>query len=181
LPTSVNFPEVALPAHPGKHRLLHIHRKVPGVLSEINKVFADNRINIPSQYLQTNDAIGYVVIDIDAAHSDMALVKLAEVPGTIRSRVLFGWKIFREMAVKRNASPPVIRASPVGHSLRGHGGVRPSRSAGRWVRSIARQNPARCSDASLVVSPSCRTLIATLIAYPDLIEPQWPNIPSSPP
>ena len=58
--SSVNFPEVALPAHPGKHRLLHIHRNVPGVLSEINKVFADNRINIASQYLQTNDAIGYV-------------------------------------------------------------------------------------------------------------------------
>lgn len=87
--SSVNFPEVALPAHPGKHRLLHIHRNVPGVLSEINKVFSDNRINIASQYLQTNEAIGYVVIDVDAAYSDMALAKLAEVPGTIRSRVLF--------------------------------------------------------------------------------------------
>jgi len=87
--SSVNFPEVALPAHPGKHRLLHIHRNVPGVLSEINKVFAGNGINIASQYLQTNEAVGYVVIDIDAAHSDIALAKLAEVPGTIRSRVLF--------------------------------------------------------------------------------------------
>ena len=87
--SSVNFPEVALPAHPGKHRLLHIHRNVPGVLSEINRVFSDNHINIASQYLQTNDAIGYVVIDIDAAHSDTALGKLADVPGTIRSRVLF--------------------------------------------------------------------------------------------
>ena len=87
--SSVNFPEVALPAHPGKHRLLHIHRNVPGVLSEINKIFSDNQINIASQYLQTNEAIGYVVIDIDAAHSDMALAKLADVPGTIRSRVLF--------------------------------------------------------------------------------------------
>lgn len=87
--SSVNFPEVALPAHPGKHRLLHIHRNVPGVLAEINQVFAGNGINIASQYLQTNEAIGYVVIDIDAAHSDMALAKLAQVPGTIRSRVLF--------------------------------------------------------------------------------------------
>lgn len=87
--SSVNFPEVALPAHPGKHRLLHIHRNVPGVLSDINKVFAGNGINIASQYLQTNEAVGYVVIDIDAAHSDIALAKLAEVPGTIRSRVLF--------------------------------------------------------------------------------------------
>ncbi len=87
--SSVNFPEVALPAHSGKHRLLHIHRNVPGVLSEINKVFGVNNINISAQYLQTNEAIGYVVIDIDAAHSDVALAKLAQVPGTIRSRVLF--------------------------------------------------------------------------------------------
>ncbi|RYX98255.1 MAG: ACT domain-containing protein, partial [Comamonadaceae bacterium] len=70
-------------------RLLHIHRNVPGVLSEINRVFAANNINIASQYLQTNEAVGYVVIDIDAAHSDIALARLAEVPGTIRSRVLF--------------------------------------------------------------------------------------------
>ncbi|HYP69968.1 MAG TPA: NAD(P)-dependent oxidoreductase, partial [Variovorax sp.] len=87
--SSVNFPEVALPAHPGKHRLLHIHRNVPGVLSEINRVFAENSINISAQYLQTNDKIGYVVTDIDAAYSDLALEKLAQVPGTIRSRVLF--------------------------------------------------------------------------------------------
>ena len=87
--SSVNFPEVALPAHPGKHRVLHIHRNVPGVLSEINRVFSDNHINIAAQYLQTNEAVGYVVIDIDAAYSDMALAKLATVPGTIRSRILF--------------------------------------------------------------------------------------------
>ena len=87
--SSVNFPEVALPAHPGKHRLLHVHRNVPGVLSQINRVFADNNINIASQYLQTNEKVGYVVTDIDAESSDLALEKLARVPGTIRSRVLF--------------------------------------------------------------------------------------------
>jgi D-3-phosphoglycerate dehydrogenase len=87
--SSVNFPEVALPAHPGKHRLLHIHRNVPGVLQQINTVFGANNINIASQYLQTHGDIGYVVIDIDAAHSDVALAKLADVTGTIRSRVLF--------------------------------------------------------------------------------------------
>ncbi len=87
--SSVNFPEVALPAHPGKHRLLHIHKNVPGVMSEVNKVFAANHINIASQYLQTNEAVGYVVIDIDAAHSDVALARLHDVPGTLRTRVLF--------------------------------------------------------------------------------------------
>lgn len=87
--SSVNFPEVALPAHPGKHRILHIHHNVPGVLSEINRIFSDNHINISGQYLQTNEQVGYVVIDIDAASSDLALEKLADVRGTIRSRVLF--------------------------------------------------------------------------------------------
>ncbi|EZQ19638.1 phosphoglycerate dehydrogenase [Halopseudomonas bauzanensis] len=87
--TSVNFPEVALPSHPGKHRLLHIHQNIPGVMSEINQVFASNGINISGQYLQTNEKVGYVVIDVDAAYSDLALEKLNEVNGTIRCRVLF--------------------------------------------------------------------------------------------
>ena len=87
--SSVNFPEVALSSHSGKHRLLHIHHNVPGVLSAVNQVFSDNRINIAAQFLQTNEKIGYVVIDIDAESSDLALEKLARVPGTIRSRVLF--------------------------------------------------------------------------------------------
>ncbi len=86
--SSVNFPEVALPEHPGNHRLLHVHRNVPGVLAQINQVFSDNRINIAAQYLQTRESVGYVVIDIDATHSDVALAKLAEVPGTLRTRVL---------------------------------------------------------------------------------------------
>ena len=87
--TSVNFPEVALPAHPGKHRILHVHQNVPGVLSAINGVFSDNHINIAAQHLQTHEGIGYVVIDLDAASSDKALQGLAEIPGTIRCRVLF--------------------------------------------------------------------------------------------
>ena len=87
--TSVNFPEVALPAHPGKHRILHVHQNVPGVLSAINRVFSDNHINIAAQHLQTNESIGYVVIDLDAASSEQALQGLAEIPGTIRCRVLF--------------------------------------------------------------------------------------------
>ncbi|MDQ1258209.1 MAG: D-3-phosphoglycerate dehydrogenase / 2-oxoglutarate reductase [Pseudomonadota bacterium] len=56
--SSLNFPAVALPAQSGKHRLLHVHRNVPGVLSEINRVFSDNQINVSAQYLQTNEAIG---------------------------------------------------------------------------------------------------------------------------
>ncbi|WP_339338663.1 phosphoglycerate dehydrogenase [uncultured Oceanicoccus sp.] len=87
--SSINFPEVALPAHNDMHRLLHTHRNVPGVMSAINQVFAENNINIRAQYLQTTKEIGYVVIDIDAEYSELALKKLTEVNGTIRCRVLF--------------------------------------------------------------------------------------------
>lgn len=86
---SVNFPEVALTAHPGSHRLLHIHHNVPGVLSEINRVFSEQNVNVTAQYLQTNNDVGYVVIDVEQAHSNIALEQLQHVTGTIRSRVLF--------------------------------------------------------------------------------------------
>ncbi|MDM7858667.1 phosphoglycerate dehydrogenase [Thiopseudomonas acetoxidans] len=87
--SSVNFPEVALPSHPGKHRILHIHKNIPGVMGAINKVFADNNINVSGQFLQTDDSVGYVVIDIAAEHSELALSKLQEVEGTMRCRILY--------------------------------------------------------------------------------------------
>jgi D-3-phosphoglycerate dehydrogenase / 2-oxoglutarate reductase len=87
--SSVNFPEVALPGHPDAHRLVHVHANVPGILSAINKIFSDNKINIASQYLQTNDKVGYVVVDINGEYSEAALEQLKAIPGTIRCRVLF--------------------------------------------------------------------------------------------
>jgi D-3-phosphoglycerate dehydrogenase len=90
--TSVNSPEVALPAHAGKHRLLHIHRNQPGVLARVNDVFSRRGVNVATQYLQTTPHIGYVVIDVetDETTDTPALRReLAAVPGTIRTRVLY--------------------------------------------------------------------------------------------
>lgn len=87
--SAVNFPEASLPTHSGNHRLLHIHKNVPGVLSQINNIFSENKINIAAQYLMTNEKIGYVVIDVEAEYSDLALQKLKKIEGTIKSRVLF--------------------------------------------------------------------------------------------
>ncbi|AWM81522.1 phosphoglycerate dehydrogenase [Gammaproteobacteria bacterium ESL0073] len=87
--TAVNFPEVALPSQSNIHRILHVHQNIPGVMSEINKVFSDNNINVRGQYLQTNAKVGYVVIDLDAKSSELAQEKLQQVKGTIRCRVLF--------------------------------------------------------------------------------------------
>jgi D-3-phosphoglycerate dehydrogenase len=90
--TAVNFPEVSLPEHPGQHRLLHIHRNQPGVLSKINAVFSEHQINIAGEYLQTNAKIGYVVIDVESGEPGESLElkrRLEEVSGTIRTRILY--------------------------------------------------------------------------------------------
>jgi len=89
--SAVNFPEVSLPEHPRSRRLLHIHRNVPGVLSRINEVFSAGNINIDAQFLQTDSQVGYVVIDVSADEAQAGELKdrLATIPGTLRSRVLY--------------------------------------------------------------------------------------------
>ena len=89
--SAVNFPEVALPEHPHSRRLLHIHRNVPGTLSRINELFSAGNINIDAQFLQTDGEVGYVVIDVsaDEAQASELKTKLAAIPGTLRSRVLY--------------------------------------------------------------------------------------------
>lgn len=87
--SAVNFPEVALPAHTGRSRLLHIHHNVPGVLAHVNERLSAAGINIAAQYLSTFQDVGYVVIDVDSAASQSALDELRNVPGTIRCRILY--------------------------------------------------------------------------------------------
>jgi D-3-phosphoglycerate dehydrogenase len=87
--SSVNFPEVALPSNPDVHRILHIHKNVPGVMNAINSILAENNINISGQYLQTVEEVGYVVIDVATDASELALEKIKTVEGTIRARVLY--------------------------------------------------------------------------------------------
>ena len=86
--SSVNFPEVSLPIHRDCSRLLHIHQNQPGILTQINTIFAEEDINIAGQYLQTSADIGYVVIDVESARSNEALEKLKKISGTIRARIL---------------------------------------------------------------------------------------------
>lgn len=86
--SAVNFPEVSLPEHLNRSRLLHIHQNRPGVLTQINQAFADKGINIAAQYLQTNENIGYVVIDIETANAKEGLAQLSTIEGTIKTRIL---------------------------------------------------------------------------------------------
>ena len=87
--SAVNFPEVTLPEHTGRCRLLHIHKNVPGVLARVNERFSAAGINIDAQYLRTNEEVGYAVIDVDTTASQVALEELCAVPDTIRCRILY--------------------------------------------------------------------------------------------
>jgi len=86
---SHTIPALSLPPQEGTHRILHIHRNVPGVLSEINTQLSKHKINILGQYLKTNDAIGYVVLDVDKSLSNNALALLKDVKDTIKVRMLY--------------------------------------------------------------------------------------------
>jgi D-3-phosphoglycerate dehydrogenase len=87
--TAVNFPEVSIPQQDGTHRLLHIHQNIPGVLSAVNSLFAENNINICAQSLMTKGDVGYLVIDVEDSDSEVALEKIQGVAGTLRVRVLY--------------------------------------------------------------------------------------------
>jgi D-3-phosphoglycerate dehydrogenase len=86
---SHTVPPISLPPQEGTHRILHIHKNVPGVLSEINTQLSKYNINILAQYLKTNEDIGYVVLDIDKKLSAQALQLLKDVKHTIRTRLLY--------------------------------------------------------------------------------------------
>lgn len=86
---SHTVPALSLPPQEGGHRILHIHKNVPGVLSEINTQLSKNNINILAQYLKTNDEIGYVVLDVDKKISTQAFQLLKNVKQTIKVRMLY--------------------------------------------------------------------------------------------
>lgn len=86
---SHTVPPLALPPQEGTHRILHIHKNVPGVLSAINTQLSLHGINIIAQYLKTNEDIGYVVLDVDKKFSGHASELLKEVKETIKVRVLY--------------------------------------------------------------------------------------------
>ena len=86
---SLTIPELNLPVVQNAHRILHIHKNVPGVLSQINGVMSRMKVNILGQYLKTNPDIGYVVLDIDKKSSPAVMQELAKVKHTIRTRSLY--------------------------------------------------------------------------------------------
>jgi D-3-phosphoglycerate dehydrogenase len=86
---SVNFPNIQLPELNDSHRFIHIHQNKPGILAQINNIFAKHKINIEGQYLKTNEDIGYVITDVNKNYSKKVIGELKSIPETIRVRVLY--------------------------------------------------------------------------------------------
>ncbi|MEL7118490.1 MAG: phosphoglycerate dehydrogenase [Bacteroidota bacterium] len=86
---SVNLPNVQLPALENAHRLLHIHRNVPNVMAQINRILAEHQINILGQYLKTNEEVGYVITDINKEYSKELIEELRAIEATIWLRMLY--------------------------------------------------------------------------------------------
>lgn len=86
---SANFPQLQLPRMAGAHRLIHIHKNVPGIMAQINHVFARHNINIASQFLMTNATIGYAITDVNSEYDKQVLTDLKQINHTIKFRVLY--------------------------------------------------------------------------------------------
>ena len=86
---AVNFPQIEAPILEGSHRILNVHRNVPGVLKNINTIMSDLGANIQGQYLATDSEIGYLIVDLDKNVSDKVKERVRALPTSIRTRVLY--------------------------------------------------------------------------------------------
>lgn len=86
---SSNFPNLQLPKIAHAHRLIHIHHNVPGIMAQINRIFAKHQINIAGQFLMTNAHIGYAITDVSAEYDKQVLKELKRIEHTIKFRVLY--------------------------------------------------------------------------------------------
>jgi D-3-phosphoglycerate dehydrogenase / 2-oxoglutarate reductase len=86
---AVNFPNVDLPVAQGAHRMLNVHRNVPGVLSEINGIVSDLGVNIQAQFLSTNPTIGYLVMDMEVGEADPVAARVGALKTSIKTRVVY--------------------------------------------------------------------------------------------
>lgn len=86
---AVNFPQVELPSYKGSHRILNVHKNVPGVLRDVNRIVSDLNANIDRQVLSTDAQIGYLIMDLHQDVSAEVSGAIAALPTNIRTRVLY--------------------------------------------------------------------------------------------
>ena len=86
---AVNFPQIEIPLHKDAHRILNVHKNVPGVLRDINKIVSDWGANIRAQILSTDADIGYLIMDLDQDVSQDVKKAVGALETSIKTRILF--------------------------------------------------------------------------------------------
>ena len=86
---AVNFPQIELPPKRETHRVLNVHKNVPGVLSDINKIVSEKSANIMGQVLSTDPNIGYLIMDLDKEVAGDVNTAIAALPASIKTRILY--------------------------------------------------------------------------------------------
>ena len=85
----MNFPNIEAPPIAGTHRILNIHRNVPGVVRDISRIVSDLNANIHAQVLATDPDIGYLIMDLDQDVSEDVRKAIAGLETNIRTRILY--------------------------------------------------------------------------------------------
>jgi D-3-phosphoglycerate dehydrogenase len=86
---AVNFPHVELAPSPGTHRVLNVHKNVPGVLRDINSIVSERNANVLGQLLATDPNIGYLVMDLDKELANDVRHAIAALGASIKTRILY--------------------------------------------------------------------------------------------
>lgn len=86
---AVNFPTLDLPVTAGAHRILNVHRNVPGVMRDINSIVSDLDANIHAQVLGTDPELGYLIMDLNKDVSAEVRKRIGALQTNIRTRILF--------------------------------------------------------------------------------------------
>jgi D-3-phosphoglycerate dehydrogenase / 2-oxoglutarate reductase len=86
---AVNFPQLDMPFTPNSHRILNVHKNVPGVLRDINLIVSENDANVRAQLLGTSALVGYIIIDLDKATGASTKVSISKLDTSITTRILY--------------------------------------------------------------------------------------------
>ncbi|MBL8601458.1 MAG: phosphoglycerate dehydrogenase [Myxococcales bacterium] len=86
---AVNFPQIELGRSVGTHRVINVHRNVPGVLRDINRIVSDLDANIHAQVLGTDANIGYLIMDLEKDVSEAVRQAMSALPTSIRTRTTY--------------------------------------------------------------------------------------------
>ncbi len=70
-------------------RSVNSRSNCPGVLSSMHGKIAQMGVNIAAEHLQSDNRIGYVILDVDAAHGEQVVEALRSIPETLRVRAIW--------------------------------------------------------------------------------------------